>query len=137
MEPKSLIQKPPKKSRLEARSSCPPFKVIHLFFLTIYQATLITVNSWLISIVILQNYLYICKLRIHIVKSYLNCLEIQVRKEKLGDRIAALQQLVAPFGKVRKMLVLANINSRIFFLALFLFSMHLPLQKLKPIIRVS
>lgn len=25
----------------------------------------------------------------------------QVRKEKLGDRIAALQQLVAPFGKVR------------------------------------
>lgn len=24
----------------------------------------------------------------------------QVRKEKLGDRIAALQQLVAPFGKV-------------------------------------
>lgn len=25
---------------------------------------------------------------------------IQVRKEKLGDRIAALQQLVAPFGKV-------------------------------------
>lgn len=26
---------------------------------------------------------------------------IQVRKEKLGDRIAALQQLVAPFGKVK------------------------------------
>lgn len=26
---------------------------------------------------------------------------LQVRKEKLGDRIAALQQLVAPFGKVR------------------------------------
>ena len=24
----------------------------------------------------------------------------QVRKEKLGDRIAALQQLVSPFGKV-------------------------------------
>lgn len=24
----------------------------------------------------------------------------QVRKEKLGDRIAALQQLVAPYGKV-------------------------------------
>ena len=24
----------------------------------------------------------------------------QIRKEKLGDRIAALQQLVAPFGKV-------------------------------------
>lgn len=27
---------------------------------------------------------------------------MQVRKEKLGDRIAALQQLVAPFGKVMK-----------------------------------
>ncbi|XP_022975522.1 transcription factor bHLH110-like isoform X2 [Cucurbita maxima] len=39
---------PPKKSRLDSRASCPPFKV---------------------------------------------------RKEKLGDRIAALQQLVAPFGK--------------------------------------
>ncbi|XP_074380134.1 transcription factor bHLH110 isoform X2 [Apium graveolens] len=48
----SLETKPPqaapKKSRLDSRSSCPPFKV---------------------------------------------------RKEKLGDRIAALQQLVAPFGK--------------------------------------
>lgn len=28
------------------------------------------------------------------------CYTNQVRKEKLGDRIAALQQLVAPFGKV-------------------------------------
>ncbi|XP_028803039.1 transcription factor bHLH110 isoform X2 [Neltuma alba] len=44
----SQSQNVPKKSRLESRSSCPPFKV---------------------------------------------------RKEKLGDRIAALQQLVAPFGK--------------------------------------
>jgi hypothetical protein len=25
---------------------------------------------------------------------------LQVRKEKLGDRITALQQLVSPFGKV-------------------------------------
>ncbi|KAL0391948.1 UNVERIFIED_CONTAM: Transcription factor [Sesamum radiatum] len=47
MEAKAL-QTAPKKSRVEARASCPPFKV---------------------------------------------------RKEKLGDRIAALQQLVAPFGK--------------------------------------
>lgn len=31
----------------------------------------------------------------------INYLLNQVRKEKLGDRIAALQQLVAPFGKVR------------------------------------
>lgn len=28
----------------------------------------------------------------------------QVRKEKLGDRITALQQLVSPFGKVSKLL---------------------------------
>ncbi|KAL0432401.1 UNVERIFIED_CONTAM: Transcription factor [Sesamum latifolium] len=47
MEAKAL-QTAPKKLRVEARASCPPFKV---------------------------------------------------RKEKLGDRIAALQQLVAPFGK--------------------------------------
>ncbi|KAJ6920744.1 transcription factor bHLH110-like isoform X2 [Populus alba x Populus x berolinensis] len=48
MEPKATQAAAPKKSRLESRSPCPPFKV---------------------------------------------------RKEKLGDRIAALQQLVAPFGK--------------------------------------
>jgi hypothetical protein len=28
------------------------------------------------------------------------CNIFQVRKEKLGDRVTALQQLVAPFGKV-------------------------------------
>ncbi|XP_022142334.1 transcription factor bHLH110 isoform X2 [Momordica charantia] len=49
MEPRVNQQPPPsKKTRLDSRASCPPFKV---------------------------------------------------RKEKLGDRIAALQQLVAPFGK--------------------------------------
>ncbi|XP_021672019.2 transcription factor bHLH110 isoform X3 [Hevea brasiliensis] len=48
MEPKATQLAAPKKSRLESRASCPPFKV---------------------------------------------------RKEKLGDRISALQQLVAPFGK--------------------------------------
>jgi hypothetical protein len=31
-----------------------------------------------------------------------NCNILQVRKEKLGDRITALQQLVSPFGKVRE-----------------------------------
>jgi hypothetical protein len=30
------------------------------------------------------------------------CNTFQVRKEKLGDRITALQQLVSPFGKVRE-----------------------------------
>ncbi|XP_008466526.2 transcription factor bHLH110-like isoform X2 [Cucumis melo] len=48
MESRLNQQSPLKKSRLDSRASCPPFKV---------------------------------------------------RKEKLGDRIAALQQLVAPFGK--------------------------------------
>ncbi|KAL6572778.1 hypothetical protein OROMI_013736 [Orobanche minor] len=48
VEPKPPLENTTKKSRLEGRASCPPFKV---------------------------------------------------RKEKLGDRISALQQLVAPFGK--------------------------------------
>ncbi|KAL6511799.1 hypothetical protein OROGR_021396 [Orobanche gracilis] len=48
VEPKPPLENATKKSRLEGRASCPPFKV---------------------------------------------------RKEKLGDRISALQQLVAPFGK--------------------------------------
>jgi len=30
------------------------------------------------------------------------CFVYQVRKEKMGDRITALQQLVSPFGKVNK-----------------------------------
>jgi hypothetical protein len=30
----------------------------------------------------------------------LNCLFHQVRKERLGDRITALHQIVSPFGKV-------------------------------------
>jgi len=36
-----------------------------------------------------------------IIVVFIRCeIEKQVRKEKLGDRIAALQQLVSPFGKV-------------------------------------
>ncbi|XVF63804.1 hypothetical protein PTKIN_Ptkin09bG0116300 [Pterospermum kingtungense] len=35
-------------------------------------------------------------------ESRVSCPPFKVRKEKLGDRIAALQQLVAPFGKVIK-----------------------------------
>ncbi|CAL2233259.1 unnamed protein product [Prunus armeniaca] len=61
IEPKVNQATAPKKSRLESRTACPPFKV---------------------------------------------------RKEKLGDRIAALQQLVAPFGKV-------NIEKRTLVFSLF------------------
>ena len=35
-----------------------------------------------------------------------SCNAFQVRKEKLGDRVTALQQLVAPFGKVREAILL-------------------------------
>jgi hypothetical protein len=38
---------------------------------------------------------------------FLLAFAMQVRKEKLGDRITALQQLVSPFGKVQ---VLSVIN---------------------------
>lgn len=42
------------------------------------------------------------KFEIDLFSVVIKCWEIekQVRKEKLGDRIAALQQLVSPFGKV-------------------------------------
>uniref|UniRef100_A0A453FPW6 Uncharacterized protein n=1 Tax=Aegilops tauschii subsp. strangulata TaxID=200361 RepID=A0A453FPW6_AEGTS len=43
-------------------------------------------------------------------KNFFLCcaLELQVRKEKLGDRITALQQLVSPFGKVLVLLSALN-----------------------------
>ncbi|KAL1546780.1 transcription factor bHLH110-like protein [Salvia divinorum] len=78
MEPKSQIQKPPKKSRLEARSSIPPFKV---------------------------------------------------RKEKLGDRIAALQQLVAPFGKTDTASVLMEAIGYIKFLQTQVETLSVPYMK--------
>ncbi|XP_057794138.1 transcription factor bHLH110 [Salvia miltiorrhiza] len=78
MEPKSQIQKAPKKSRLEARSSCPPFKV---------------------------------------------------RKEKLGDRIAALQQLVAPFGKTDTASVLMEAIGYIKFLQTQVETLSVPYMK--------
>ncbi|KAH6755851.1 hypothetical protein C2S53_007334 [Perilla frutescens var. hirtella] len=78
MEPKSPIQNAPKKSRLEARSSCPPFKV---------------------------------------------------RKEKLGDRIAALQQLVAPFGKTDTASVLMEAIGYIKFLQSQVETLSVPYMK--------
>ncbi|KAL7155346.1 hypothetical protein ABFS83_03G069000 [Erythranthe nasuta] len=68
----------PKKSRLEARASCPPFKV---------------------------------------------------RKEKLGDRIAALQQLVAPFGKTDTASVLMEAIGYIKFLQSQVETLSVPYMK--------
>ncbi|KAI3460345.1 hypothetical protein Pfo_017008 [Paulownia fortunei] len=77
MEPKAL-QTAPKKSRLEARASCQPFKV---------------------------------------------------RKEKLGDRIAALQQLVAPFGKTDTASVLMEAIGYIKFLQNQVETLSVPYMK--------
>ncbi|KAF5739370.1 transcription factor bHLH-like [Tripterygium wilfordii] len=71
-------QSAPKKSRLESRSSCPPFKV---------------------------------------------------RKEKLGDRIAALQQLVAPFGKTDTASVLMEAIGYIKFLQNQVETLSVPYMK--------
>uniref|UniRef100_A0A5B6YJR3 BHLH domain-containing protein n=1 Tax=Davidia involucrata TaxID=16924 RepID=A0A5B6YJR3_DAVIN len=77
-----LEPKPPqaaaKKSRLESRASCPPFKV---------------------------------------------------RKEKLGDRIAALQQLVAPFGKTDTASVLMEAIGYIKFLQNQVETLNVPYMK--------
>ncbi|GLT73588.1 hypothetical protein SLA2020_454350 [Shorea laevis] len=71
-------QAAPKKSRLEPRASCPPFKV---------------------------------------------------RKEKLGDRIAALQQLVAPFGKTDTASVLMEAIGYIKFLQNQVETLSVPYMK--------
>ncbi|XP_044510948.1 transcription factor bHLH110-like isoform X1 [Mangifera indica] len=71
-------QSAPKKSRLESRPSCPPFKV---------------------------------------------------RKEKLGDRIAALQQLVAPFGKTDTASVLMEAIGYIKFLQNQVETLSVPYMK--------
>ncbi|PIN21700.1 hypothetical protein CDL12_05616 [Handroanthus impetiginosus] len=77
MEP-NAIQNATKKSRLEGRASCPPFKV---------------------------------------------------RKEKLGDRIAALQQLVAPFGKTDTASVLMEAIGYIKFLQTQVQTLSVPYMK--------
>ncbi|XP_057988430.1 transcription factor bHLH110 isoform X2 [Hevea brasiliensis] len=77
MEPKAT-QAVTKKSRLESRASCPPFKV---------------------------------------------------RKEKLGDRIAALQQLVAPFGKTDTASVLMEAIGYIKFLQNQVETLSVPYMK--------
>ncbi|CAI9786573.1 unnamed protein product [Fraxinus pennsylvanica] len=73
-----LEPKAPKKSRIEPRASCPPFKV---------------------------------------------------RKEKLGDRIAALQQLVAPFGKTDTASVLMEAIGYIKFLQTQVETLSVPYMK--------
>ncbi|KAK9271065.1 hypothetical protein L1049_026654 [Liquidambar formosana] len=79
MEPKASKATAPKKSRMESRASCPPFK--------------------------------------------------QVRKEKLGDRIAALQQLVAPFGKTDTASVLMEAIGYIKFLQNQVETLSVPYMK--------
>ncbi|KAL2504061.1 Transcription factor bHLH [Abeliophyllum distichum] len=53
----------------------------------------------------------------------------KVRKEKLGDRIAALQQLVAPFGKTDTASVLMEVIGYIKFLQSQLENLSVPYMK--------
>ncbi|KAK4351944.1 hypothetical protein RND71_027462 [Anisodus tanguticus] len=78
LEPHKGPQNAPKKSRVDSRASCPPFKV---------------------------------------------------RKEKLGDRIAALQQLVAPFGKTDTASVLMEAIGYIKFLQNQVETLSVPYMK--------
>ncbi|XP_059279065.1 transcription factor bHLH110 isoform X1 [Lycium ferocissimum] len=78
LEPNKGPQNAPKKSRVDSRASCPPFKV---------------------------------------------------RKEKLGDRIAALQQLVAPFGKTDTASVLMEAIGYIKFLQNQVETLSVPYMK--------
>ncbi|KAM3304636.1 transcription factor [Capsicum chacoense] len=78
LEPNKGPQNAPKKSRVDSRTSCPPFKV---------------------------------------------------RKEKLGDRIAALQQLVAPFGKTDTASVLMEAIGYIKFLQNQVETLSVPYMK--------
>ncbi|XP_043813106.1 transcription factor bHLH110 isoform X2 [Manihot esculenta] len=104
MEPKATQAAATKKSRLETRASCPPFKVC---FATV------TAISYV-------EHKIICSFR---------TLIEQVRKEKLGDRIAALQQLVAPFGKTDTASVLMEAIGYIKFLQNQVETLSVPYMK--------
>ncbi|KAH9605526.1 hypothetical protein KSS87_023154 [Heliosperma pusillum] len=59
-----------------------------------------------------------------------SCPPFKVRKEKLGDRIAALQQLVAPFGKTDTASVLSEAIGYIKFLQNQIETLSVPYMKL-------
>ncbi|KAJ7957786.1 putative Transcription factor [Quillaja saponaria] len=62
-------------------------------------------------------------------ESHTPCPPIKVRKEKLGDRIAALQQLVAPFGKTDTASVLMEATGYIKFLQHQVETLSVPYMK--------
>ncbi|OIV97616.1 hypothetical protein TanjilG_12373 [Lupinus angustifolius] len=62
-------------------------------------------------------------------ESRTSCSPIKVRKEKLGDRIAALQQLVAPFGKTDTASVLMEAIGYIKFLQCQVETLSVPYMK--------
>ncbi|KAL9234304.1 hypothetical protein vseg_009189 [Gypsophila vaccaria] len=65
------------------------------------------------------------------------CPPFKVRKEKLGDRIAALQQLVAPFGKTDTASVLIEAIGYIKFLHNQIETLSAPYMKLGPRDKIS
>jgi hypothetical protein len=89
-----------KKPRLETPSPLPTFKVhIHILLLA-YPNKLSAVNSNLTRFSWTSLVIIWCWMDLSFNKVAHVCNIFQVRKEKLGDRVTALQQLVAPFGKV-------------------------------------
>lgn len=105
---------PLKKARVQPSSTQPTFKVMHLSFSHSHachhththtqKETCIVVNCCLsrfvhfsIIVILFISFIFLSTIS----TSYLvSCIKYQVRKEKLGDRITALHQLVSPFGKV-------------------------------------
>ncbi|XP_059637245.1 transcription factor bHLH110-like isoform X3 [Cornus florida] len=65
-------------------------------------------------------------------ESRASCPPLKVRKEKLGDRIAALQQLVAPFGKTDTASVLMEAIGYIKFLQNQVETLSVPYMKSSP-----
>lgn len=104
-----------KRPRIETPSSLPTFKVrkkidIKIVSKSKYVHTLATLTRpWFATQVILYSYHILDVIGILAsgwgLEGYSNLIGDsyyldQVRKEKLGDRVTALQQLVSPFGKV-------------------------------------
>ncbi|KAK9066663.1 hypothetical protein SSX86_013986 [Deinandra increscens subsp. villosa] len=94
----------PKKSKSEPRSSSAPFQVQTFLIIFFKNCLWVFLNH---SFTILN----------------------QVRKEKLGDRIAAIQQLVAPFGKTDTASVLMEAIGYIKFLQTQVETLSVPYMK--------
>lgn len=123
-----------KRPRIETPSSLPTFKVrkkidIKIVSKSKYVHTLATLTRpWFATQVILYSYHILDVIGILAsgwgLEGYSNLIGDsyyldQVRKEKLGDRVTALQQLVSPFGKVNPL----SFYNPFFFLTYYFYSL--------------